>query len=198
MRSGRRPTPQGKMAETLHLPPFPELSWDGFNWRAPFDLPWFAVPANAPHYPPHACELIVCPDPAAWPKNGEAASPFQPTDSQVDAFREFLTGSQALQASIMAACRKNIPELTDVDWDAVQSFLELSTIKIFYPAWEDVSYVGLQCNTWEPSIYDGQGIGMVLHRDRVVHVGFGAEANDETQVLKDLRRQSRGGGTKRK
>ena len=69
-------------------------------------------------------------------------------------------------------------------------------MNVFHASWEDVSYVGLvfNCLKWEYG-YE-HGVGIVTHRDRVVHFGMAEEGEDDQLALKDLRRLARQGKKK--
>jgi hypothetical protein len=171
------------MAEMLELPPFPPLMWDGLYWRTSIAVPWY-VTAETP-------QLIVRPDYSRSAEVTEARSAPRPTSVQASGFQFVFDPETPLKQSLLMQFQTYVPELAEADRDRVQTFFALATVLIFHPFLDDISYTGFvfNCLHWEYG-YE-HGVGIVTHKERVVHFGMAEEAMDETQALKDLRRIAR-------
>ncbi len=169
--------------ETLMLPPFPPLTWGGWDWRCPWSPPWCRTEETP--------ELIVRPVTARSLKQFDARSAPQPAAEQVAAFQFLLDPETPLQHSLLLQIRENVPELADAGWPEVQSYWELATVMIFRPAHEDVAYTGFvfNCLQWDDG-YE-HGLGIVAHKERVVFLGMGEDGTNEAKAQSDLRRIAR-------
>lgn len=172
-----------QMAETLMLPPFPPLSWDGWYWRTPWQPPWYRT-VETP-------ELIVHANAARSRKEMDVRAAPQPSAAQVAAFQFLLDPETPLRQSLLAQFHENVPEMADADWQGAQAFWELASVVIFRPAHEDVAYTGFvfDCLQWEYG-YE-HGLGIVAHKDRVVFIGMGEDGMNEAKAQSDLRRLAR-------
>jgi hypothetical protein len=168
------------MAKALHLPPFPSLSWDGWYWRGPVTVPWYAT-AEVP-------ELVIHPDPALSAPPADAP---RPTDAQAAAFQYLVDLNSPLRQAVAAQMQKHVPEVAGADWPGIEAFFVLAAVIVFHPAADGVSYTGLVLNCLQWDYGYEHGVGIVTHRDRVVHFGMAEEGADDQIALKDLRRIAR-------
>jgi hypothetical protein len=172
------------MAKASKFLPFPPLSWDGWYWRGQWDDAWCAGQG--------AVELIVntaLSTSATKTKDKEAPPP---TAAQAAAFEELVAEDSPVQQVLLAAFHKYLPELEDANWDAVLALLEAGSMEagnvvVFSTALDDAAYLGFVFYSME---YE-HGVGIVTHRQRLVHVGT-AEEVDESIAEKDIRRHNRG------
>lgn len=169
---------------------FPLLTWDGLFWRGPITVPWYSTTE-----PP---ELIVCPDYSLSCESTDAESAPQPTNFQLAALELLLNPQTPLRQSLLPLFYTHVPELVGPDWASLEAFFALADVRIFHPSHEDVSYVGLvfRCLQWDYG-YE-HGIGIVAHKDRIVHFGHSQEAMYETVAIRDLRRMRRKSGGRKK
>lgn len=171
------------MPKTLKLAPFPPLAWQEFYWGGAVTIPWYRTESPV--------ELFVRGDMDHFEEIRTSKSPPAPTGEQTAALTFLLKEGAALQKALLPQFQKHVPELDGQNWAALESFFELARVLIFHPAHEGVAYVGLisNCLQWEFG-YE-HGVGIVMHKDRVVSFGMAEEAGDETLALKDLRRLNR-------
>jgi hypothetical protein len=171
------------MAETRDFPRFPPLTWDGWCWRADFTVPWYPTEGKV--------DLIIRPDFSRFVESADARSAPHPTSAQAAAFQHILDPKTPLNTSFLAAFQQYVPELASADWDDVPAFFEMATVLIFHPSLDDVSYTGFVLNCLQYEYGYEHGVGIVAHRERIVHFGMAEEAQDETQALKDQQRIAR-------
>jgi len=170
------------MAKATNAGPFPPLTWDGWDWRGTFSLPWFPSAKSV--------DLTVCVQPLkARSELAMKAAP-NPGEPQAAALRDLLEPSTKTAVALLTALHENVPELQGAGWNALGEAIELTNVSIFTTAADGVSYVAFifGCLQWEWG-YE-HGFGIVAHRGRVASFGF-AEAADESEALKDARRQAK-------
>jgi hypothetical protein len=170
-------TPERLVAKTtkptLDLPPFPPLTWDGYSWTADVDLPaWRRFVRNDGRMP--LMILIDNEDQAPEPWQGEA-------------YRYVIDHDKALADTIVCAVMQRKPWVDEDDDDEedeeprlriatagdLLGRFRLDTILIQHVVREGIAYVGFQfrCD-WERE----HGLGVMMHRDRIVRLGGAADA----------------------
>jgi hypothetical protein len=171
------------VSEPLDLSPFPPLEWDGWEWRGAFQVPWYVSPETP--------ELVVRRDPKKVTEeiSDPAAAP-RPSAAQQAAFEALLQPDPPLKQPLLAEFVRYIPELERPDWESVQAFFELAHVRIFHTSVEDVAYAGFVFNCLQWDYGYEHGVGIVTHKDRVVHFGMAEEAEEEA-AMKDVRRLAR-------
>jgi hypothetical protein len=146
-------------------------------------IPWFKTES-----PP---ELVVPCDDSKFEEITRAKVGPPPSEAQVAAMRFLLAEGPAMQAALLPQFQKHVPELADEDWKAIEAFFGLACVLTFHPSTDGVSYTGF---VWKCLQYDygyEHGVGIVAHRNRVVHLGMAEEAQAVTQARKDMRRLAR-------
>lgn len=170
------------MPETLQFPSLPQLTWNGGQWVAQTTIP--ALPGGEP------VELIVRVPYSSDLEQKDVRTAPPLAAPQVAAFQHLLTHGTKVWASIVAAMRQYDTDNEIFAEDGSVSDLECGSVIIHTVAWDEVAYIGCQFYSLDTWVSE-HGLGIIVHRDRVVHVGMAKEANDERAIAKDIRRLKR-------
>jgi hypothetical protein len=171
--------------QTLNLPPFPPLKWDEYFWTGEAVLPsWAGFQSRRGAY--GAASSGKKSDGSArltvTPVNVEARTP--PLAEQVLAFRLLLENERAVADSILHAvfaeypgmrksygydeeeAAKFMPEIKQAK--QLRTLIGLSNVHVLNVAKDGIGYTGFEFGcTWD----DEHGLGIMMHRDRVVKIG---------------------------
>lgn len=170
------------MSEKANFAPFPPLLQQGGRWEAPLSVPWFT--------PKRLTTLVVEGYASNNPRIGNALPP-APTAAQTEAFRRISATDSSLPETLLGRFRESIPEFADQDWDDAQSVFRLEQLTILRPEHAGEAYVGVAFSCLVPGYGLDDGVGVILHQQRIVYAGIADEANDDGPALKDLRRLAR-------
>jgi hypothetical protein len=181
--------------QTLNVPPFPPLRWDGHFWAGQVVLPsWAGFQSRRGAYgsvnsrakSDGGARLTVT------PANPEEKTP--PRSQQVRAFRLLLDNEPAVGGSVLRAIFAAYPDLRDAygydDEEAAEimpeierpeqlrTLIGLSNVHVLNVAKGGVAYIGFEFGcTWD----EEHGLGVMTHRKRVVEVG-GADTSFLTWI----------------
>lgn len=170
------------MSEKATFAPFPPLLQLGGRWEAPFSVPWFT--------PKRLTTLSVEGYLSNARRIAEALPP-APTAAQIEAFRRVAAKESTLPETLLAHFRETIPAFADQDWDDAQSAFRLEQLSILRAEQAGEAYIGIAFSCLMPEYGYEDGIGIILHKERVVHAGVADEANDDGPALQELRRMAR-------
>jgi hypothetical protein len=171
--------------QTLNVPPFPPLQWDGYFWTGEIVLPsWAGFQSRRGAYGSVSsldesdgrAQLTVTPE------NDEARTP--PLPDQARAFQLLLDNEPAVAGSVLRAVFAEYPRLRDSycydDEEAAKLMPELgraeelrllmglSNVHVLNVVKDGLAYIGFEFGcTWD----EEHGLGVMTHRDRVVEVG---------------------------
>jgi hypothetical protein len=170
------------VTEKANFAPFPPLLQQGGRWEAPLSVPWFT--------PKRLTTLVVEGYASNNPRIGNALPP-APSAAQTEAFHRIVAADSTLPETLLAHFRETIPDFADQDWDDAQSVFRLEQLTVLRPEHAGEAYIGIAFSCLLPQYGYEEGIGVILHKERIVHAGFADEANDDGTALKDLRRIAR-------
>jgi hypothetical protein len=192
--------PQGKGLLTRStVPPLPTLTWNRYSWSTKIRLPsWSGFQSRGGSYGsvdrPGFSEGVVRLD-----VGGESAAISQPPTNEMAAAFGYLMAheieiAQVVQDAIVAEAQRLLDEgATDPSIqmaakgrDQLRTLVGLHTIHILETSLDGVAYVGFELGCeWE----EEHGLGVMLHRNRVVEVGGAMDAMTEWIAEEDAARQ---------
>jgi hypothetical protein len=153
-----------KPVGTLDLPPFPPLTWDGYSWTADVVLPAWRGFQNKDD----KVRIVV-----------SANEGHPPNQSQLETYRYLFDHDKPIADVIVSAVLDKSPwldnEEDEVDGDCridepaqLCEHLRLYDVYVHDVVREGIAYVGFSfgCD-WETE----HGLGVMMHRDRIVHWG---------------------------
>ncbi len=172
------------MSDTLSLPPFPPLEWDGYFWTGSITLPaWAGFQSRRGPY-----ASLSSPAPSDGAATLDVRSPDDagalPLPEQAAAFRHLVDGQEATRDAILRAVLDAYPErqalygyegeeaealMPDIEIpEQLRALIGLSGVHLFAIAKDGIAYVGYEFGCrWD----DEHGLGAMTHAGRVVEVG---------------------------
>lgn len=197
------------MPDVLNLPPFPPLNWDDGDWTAETMLPeWAGFQARRGWY--NAVSATGPSDGSARLRVVRVGSPQSPPRAEQTAAYEFLSNcGAATRDAILAAVfaeyptfradyldcfdedgenfadiAAGVPELTAPD--RLRALMGLGNVFVLDVARDGVAYVGFEFGCeWESE----HGLGVLMHKDRVIEIGQAPTAFDGHAAKRDATRE---------
>jgi hypothetical protein len=171
--------------QTLTVPPFPPLRWDGYGWTGKVVLPsWAGFQHRRGAY--GSVRSRAASDGSArltvTPEKGDERTP--PLPAQARAFQLLLDNERAVSGAVLRAIFAEYPDLRDsYGYDEeeaaelmpeigraeeLRSLIGLSNVHVLNVTKNRVAYIGFEFGcTWDSE----HGLGVMTHRRRVVKVG---------------------------
>lgn len=178
--------------QTLHVPPFPLLTWEKYFWIAEIRLAsWAGFQTRGGTY---GAESSADPSDGTvrlhvMTGNREAQTP---SPEQARAFQQLLKEESAIAATVLLAIFEDYPKqrglygydndlaaeiMPDIERpNQLRDLIGLSNVHILHEATQGVSYLGFEFGcTWD----DEHGLGVITHQGLVLQVG-GADQSFST------------------
>jgi hypothetical protein len=169
----------------LHDPPFPPLTWDGYGWEGRIMLPSWSSFMQRPADDASDVRLSI------WVHDGDPPPP--PSREQAAAFQYLLDHDKALADTIVHEVFEESPwdivddEEYDIEEpDGLRTRIGLTDILLHTVSKDGLAYVGFQ---FECDWYQGHGLGVMMHGDRVVAIG-GADVSILSWIAADDAREA--------
>ena len=168
-----------------NYPPFPALDWKGHYWLGKIVLQsWKGFQARQGPYGSRSSKKsssgsvsLIVP-----PPDGKEKGP--PTPEQAEAYQYLLAHEQAISTAVRSSIYEVYPDwreeygldeeeaaelMPDIEGpDQLKTLIGLANVHILPVAKDGVGYVGFELGcTWD----DEHGLGVMMHKDRVVKLG---------------------------
>lgn len=190
--------------ETVDLPPFPPLRWDGYGWTGEVVLPsWAGFQARRGAYTSVSSDEPS--DGAVKLQVGQNDDEEleEPSPEQVAAYRHLIENEAAVADAVGRALVAYYAEQDDARLDAIEdgnplpdvsdpaglrSLVGLGNVHVLPVAYAGVSYVGFEFGcVWD----EEHGAGVLTHCGRVVETGQADTSFGQDVAEADARRQKR-------
>lgn len=186
------------MSDTLSLPPFPPLAWDGYFWTGPVVLPaWAGFQSRQGPYASLSSPALSDGAASLEVRVPDDAGAF-PLPEQAAAFRQMVDGQEEMQDAILQAIWDGYPEMQALygyegeeaeelmpdlpSPGLLRGLIGLSNIHLFAVAKDGLAYVGFEFGCrWD----DEHGLGAMTHAGRIVAVGGADTAILEWIAMQD-------------
>jgi hypothetical protein len=189
-----------RKSPALTLDPFPTLKWDRFFWTGTIKLPaWKGFQNRLGAY---AARVAKKKSDGTCRLSIDVAEPqATPSAEQAEAFRFLIANQEAVRDAILQAVFDEYPfeyqsrylelrgptepGLPDLEQpEQLKTLLGLSSVLIHPTARDGIAYVGYDFGcAWD----EEHGEGVMMHRDRVVGIGYADVAIDEWVAKHDAK-----------
>jgi hypothetical protein len=119
---------------------------------------------------------------------------FEPSESQINALNFLIENPETIKSSLIDALEQHVPSLIEYYGEGdeylpvfstkeeLANFFGVANVFVFLEEKDNFSYIGLECGcTWD----DEHGLGFLLHKNRVFHIGAADASFDIWEVSKD-------------